>query len=293
MADLKKKITKEYEHAGDKAGKKLGKYLSRFESEDEKKRKEVERGDLSEQDYKRWRTEEILTDEDWPEQRDEISKGITMANVVAMALTFEAMMLVFAENYNYGIFEAEQGAGIAISYEIFDRNAAEALLHGNPTLLPPPKVDIPKDIKWNAEHLTSAILQGILSGQSIPDIAKNLDQLTGMGLNAALRNARTMMTAAQNSGRIESYRQAEELGIEVQKMWLAEMDDRVRESHAELNGETVGIDEEFSNGLQYPADPNGEPEEVYNCRCTLVAQVKGHEHEPKISYEDWKEGKRA
>lgn len=41
--------------------------------------------------------------------------------------------------------------------------------------------------------------------------------------------------------------------------------------HVKLDGETVGIDERFSNGLRYPRDPEDDrPEELINCRCYLV-----------------------
>ena len=47
------------------------------------------------------------------------------------------------------------------------------------------------------------------------------------------------------------------------------MDDRTRESHANLDHEIQELEDEFSNGLQYPGDPSGDPSEVYNCRCTM------------------------
>ena len=41
--------------------------------------------------------------------------------------------------------------------------------------------------------------------------------------------------------------------------------------HVSMEGETVGIDEAFSNGLKYPRDPDvGKPEEVINCRCYVT-----------------------
>jgi uncharacterized protein with gpF-like domain len=70
---------------------------------------------------------------------------------------------------------------------------------------------------------------------------------------------------------------AEDKGVKTQKGWLATNDDRTRDSHAELNGVFVDIDDEFDNGLEYPGDPNGDPSEVYNCRCTLVYKVVGFE----------------
>ena len=42
-------------------------------------------------------------------------------------------------------------------------------------------------------------------------------------------------------------------------------------NHVALEGETVPIDEVFSNGLRYPRDPDdGRAEEVINCRCYLT-----------------------
>jgi len=63
------------------------------------------------------------------------------------------------------------------------------------------------------------------------------------------------------------------MGIEMQKQWMATHDGRTRHSHRDIDGETIPIEEEFGNGLMFPADPDGPPEEVYNCRCTLVAKV--------------------
>ena len=60
------------------------------------------------------------------------------------------------------------------------------------------------------------------------------------------------------------------------KVWVAttgEIPNRTRESHLELDGEEVLVDEPFSNGLMCPADPTGEPEEVYNCRCTMDRHI--------------------
>lgn len=54
------------------------------------------------------------------------------------------------------------------------------------------------------------------------------------------------------------------------KTWVNAGDDRVRDSHIRLDNETVPINGRFSNGLNYPGDPNGAPEEIYNCRCTVI-----------------------
>jgi hypothetical protein len=83
------------------------------------------------------------------------------------------------------------------------------------------------------------------------------------------------VTGAENKGRQDSYARAEADGIILQKEWLATNDGRTRHSHAMLDGAIVDQDKKFDNGLMYPGDPSGRPEEVYNCRCTLVAKVNG------------------
>jgi uncharacterized protein with gpF-like domain len=42
-----------------------------------------------------------------------------------------------------------------------------------------------------------------------------------------------------------------------------------RPSHAQMNGETVGIDDAFSNGMNMPGDPSGGADEVAGCTCDV------------------------
>jgi hypothetical protein len=49
---------------------------------------------------------------------------------------------------------------------------------------------------------------------------------------------------------------------EVEKEWVTQGDDRVRDEHAAMEGERVPRDDNFSNGLDYPSEPN--------CRCGVL-----------------------
>ena len=106
-------------------------------------------------------------------------------------------------------------------------------------------------------------------------IAKRLRNVQEMNKTQAIRSARTIVTGAENKGRQDSYARAEADGIILQKEWVSTNDGRTRHSHAMLDGAIVDQDKKFENGLMYPGDPSGRPEEVYNCRCTLVAKVNG------------------
>ena len=123
------------------------------------------------------------------------------------------------------------------------------------------------------------MLQGILQGESIPKIAKRLRDNVGMSARgSAVRNARTAVTSAENKGRMDMLHDAENKGVKSEKGWLAAHDARVREWHAELDGKFTDIDEPFVNALgeiMYPGDPEADPANTYNCRCSLIYRVKG------------------
>lgn len=133
-----------------------------------------------------------------------------------------------------------------------------------------------------------------------------------MNRDSAIRAARTAVTGAQNGGRQESYSAAAKMGIELEKQWLATLDGRTRHDHAAADGQSAAEDKPFNVGgyeLMYPGDPSGPAHEIYNCRCTTIAKVKGVDmsdakrraRDPETgknvvienqSYAQWAEGKR-
>jgi SPP1 gp7 family putative phage head morphogenesis protein len=170
-----------------------------------------------------------------------------------------------------------------------------------PDLLPAPRVDAKKSLDWNRSKFANAMTQGILQGESIPKLAERISDVVGSDYAASVRYARTAMTGAQNAGRTTRQQEAADMGIDVRRQWMATLDSRTRDSHRLMDGETVGVNEEFSNGLMYPGDPSGDPSEVYNCRCTVVSVVDGKSvvngSSGRVSvglqgksYEEWKAG---
>lgn len=94
------------------------------------------------------------------------------------------------------------------------------------------------------------------------------------GMSSSYTIARTEMGTIASLARVDIYK---EEGVR-QIQWMTAADDRVRESHAMLDGEVADLGTKFANGLQYPRDPSGEPGEIINCRCAFVA-VTGSEVE--------------
>lgn len=166
-----------------------------------------------------------------------------------------------------------------ISFSLIDEATIKRRQREGDIKLPSRKVDVPKDERWNTKQLNSKLLQGILNGDSIPNIAKSLLDVIGNNEASAVRNARTMITQAECGGRQDSYEDLADQGVVQKKVWIATPDDRTRESHIEIDGEEVDVDDNFSNGLAYPADPSGEPEEVWNCRCSIRTHIIGFRRE--------------
>ena len=115
--------------------------------------------------------------------------------------------------------------------------------------------------------------------------------------------ARTAITGAQSAGRQLQMDEAAKLDIEQLKEWLATLYGVTRDSHRKMDGVRVPYNKPFPNGLMYPGDPEGDPGEVYNCRCTTITIYPKYENRQKnwredetingVPYEVWKEGKKA
>lgn len=277
---LEGKIKQEYEQASKEVEKSMRKYLEQFEKNDKKMAELVKSGKITEREYAKWRTEQMIASRKWKAMRDELAETYMKADEVAGGLIRDSAYEAYAFNHNYGVFEAETGAGMDTGYTLYSKDSVAKLIKDNPDILPPPGKRTSEAIRkgklkrWNRQQLQSAAMQGMIQGKSIPKIAKDIAERVGeANAYSHIRAARTMITSAENAGRLDSYRRSADMGIEMQKQWMATHDNRTRHSHRDIDGETVGIEEEFGNGLMFPADPDGPPEEVYNCRCTLVAKV--------------------
>lgn len=105
------------------------------------------------------------------------------------------------------------------------------------------------------------------AGDSIDQIADRIRSVYDSATDTrALRIARTEMIGANNYGTMEAMRQS---GRVESKQWIATPDGLTRDSHRRVDGEKRALGAPFSNGLQFPGDPAGPPEEVINCRCTF------------------------
>lgn len=253
-----------------------------------------------------WYASQIGRGERWENLRDKMAKRVNEANKAASAYINDTTPGIYSLNANYQAYLIEQATGSA-DFTIYDERTVADLIQGKTQILATTRVNGAQGEARARDQLQKALTSGILQGQSIDKIATQFERVTDMSRTAAIRNARTAVTQAQNAGRQDTYERAEAMGIEMQKEWIATEDDRTRDSHAELDGVRVSVHDPYPNGLMFPGDDStGDGSEFYNCRCTERAiitkyngepretRIEGHEgfHDEK-SYKKWLDEKRA
>ena len=301
LKKLEERIAKAYRQAYDGIAEKTDKYFIQFAKRDKEMVQKVKDKKITSDQYRKWRKNKMLIGKRWNNMLDVIGKDMLNIDKIAMSYVNDTKLDVYAINANFATYQIEHDSRIDTSFTLYNKDTVKMLIKENPRLLPNYKPNEEKLLIWNKQHINSAITQAILQGKSIPDVAKSLEKVTNMDKKAAVRNARTAVTCAQNKARFDQYERAEALGIKMKKVWLATLDDRTRESHAELDGEEVDINEKFSNGLMFPADPDGEPSMIYNCRCRMITQIdkyrtdwsdlknRNNDKLGGMSYDEWKE----
>ena len=308
LRDMEKRLDEVYKQAYKEARQTADDFMKQFREMDKKKRQQVKDGELDKAEYERWRRTQVFQGNRYHQMADTLAADMTHTNQIAASVINGYLPEVYAVNHNYGTYEIEKGSRINTQYTMYDRQTVERLMRDNPDLLPrKAAVNVPKDQLWNKKHINSAITQGILQGESIDKISQRLAAtVTDMSHTSAIRNARTMTTSAQNGGRIDSYKRAEGMGIKMLQVWMATLDDRTRHEHRQLDGQKRKVGEAFEvegEKIFFPGDPAADPALVYNCRCTLIGEVKGVDYNLSdksqrdnklgdMTYEQWKDSKR-
>lgn len=285
LAEMEKRLTAIYSQAQAELQEKAKKYFDRFAALDEKKRKDLEAGKITEEEYKRWRKNRIMNNQRYHDMQKELARKLLEVNQTAAAYINGESPEVYAIGYN--ALEGELSGVQGYSFSIVDADTVRLLSQEDGGLLPPKKIDPKKDIPWNMSNINGEVLQGILQGDSMPQIAKRLQNVQEMNRKQAIRSARTIVTGAENKGRLDSYKKAEADGIILQKEWIATHDSRTRHAHSMLDRQVVDTDKPFHtvlhlsktkrqpDDIMYPGDPSAHPANVYNCRCALAAKVVG------------------
>lgn len=285
LEEMEKRLSAIYSRANKEIGERWKEYLVESQAEiDELQKaydlakksgdsKETKKAGKKLASAKRERT---LMDKRFKALTETTAAQFANVNKTALAYVNDKLPEVYSINYN-ALSQSVDGVG-GYSFALVDADTVKNLATTDKSLLPYKQLDEKADIRWNVKKMNAEVLQGILQGEPMDKIASRLSKVTDMNETVAIRNARTMVTGAENKGRQDSYKRAEKDGILMKREWIATNDSRTRHWHAELDGVEVDIDEPWVNEygeIMFPGDPSADPANTYNCRCSMSAKVIG------------------
>lgn len=148
--------------------------------------------------------------------------------------------------------------------------------------------------KWSATRITGKVnkttqkrIRTVLSraveeGHGYERMAKEIGHVFDVAEGSrAMMIARTEVHRASNFAGLEGYKQA---GVE-KKEWQTSISDTSRETHIEMNGQVVDIDENFTSpdggSAPYPGE-FGEAGEDVNCQCGVLPVVNERSLRPVV-----------
>lgn len=125
---------------------------------------------------------------------------------------------------------------------------------------------------YTKRQVNRAIETGLAENKTLPQIAKDIE---GIGVDFSRRRSAVIArTETHNSSGYAHHEMHKEfMPPNSQKQWVATNDARTRSAHAAVQGQTVGIDDNFIVGgreMRYAGDYRGGAGNVINCRCTII-----------------------
>ena len=292
LAKLERRIARLYREAADDLQETIEAYFEKFKKRDEEMKAligTVQNGkEWTEQDYKQWRLAQIGRGKRFEAMRDKLAERMTKANEVAISYANDDMAKIYAMNHAYTIESVKEQAGEMLSgidFTMLDEQTVKRLVVEQPDLMPYyPKAKAVKrgiDLIYGKKQITATVTSGILQGNSINKMAKDLmNRVTDMNKTSAIRAARTAVTEAENAGRQAAADELEKKGVIMGKRWIATHDSRTRDEHLEADGQIVENNKPFVVGgeeLMFPGDKSlgASGWNLYNCRCTRATEIIG------------------
>jgi SPP1 gp7 family putative phage head morphogenesis protein len=152
--------------------------------------------------------------------------------------------------------------------------------------------------------INQEITRGLIQGTSYGKMARAIKETLGGDAGKAIRVAQTEAHRVHNQARWESMKHADDLGVEMVKVWVSTLDSRTRPAHQSLDGREVKVEDNFSSsqGGNGPTPGQmGTAADDINCRCTFVIRpvgfkpefrrIRGEGQVPYTTYDDWAKAK--
>jgi SPP1 gp7 family putative phage head morphogenesis protein len=205
--------------------------------------------------------------------------------------------LEYEEAFYRAGWAIDQTTGVALKWGLLNDKAVKAAV-ANP-------LDLIAKTRLKQDGITKirrAVTQGLIRGQSYPNMMKEIRGAINGNAYDAMRIVRTEGQRAQVQGQLANYEQARKIGVEVVDIWDATLDSRTRESHGKLDG----VKAHYKDGVPYWYTDVGEVTGPgtsgvasfdINCRCRIRGEIEGFAPEKRRidgeiqkyqTYDEWK-----
>lgn len=282
---LEERLTALYANTANEVKAEFTAFMAKYKADIDSMTQQLAAEEITADEYANWVRRHVIQTAEYRRTVETLTNMLVNTDVLAMALVNAELPLVIAQSYDFVTslgFKAADEAGITVgTFQVYNAESVQKIIKDNPELLK--EVYKEKDYSWNRDRINNEITHSLVRGDSIQQAADRLQNVSNMDKNAAIRNARTAMTAAENIGRTEAAEDIREQGVPIDEVWSATMDDKTRDTHLLMDGTTRDANGEFGAGIidnpiRFPGDPSGDPEEIYNCRCRLSIVLKGIDH---------------
>lgn len=130
------------------------------------------------------------------------------------------------------------------------------------------------------KNIKDELTRGFLHGDNYARVAKRLALVGQSSFQRAMRIVRTETGRVTATTRQRSQSEADQLGIELEKLWVATLDKRTRHNHGQLDGQRVAPNDYFEVNGRKALQPHmfGVASEDINCRCRTISVLKGDDN---------------
>lgn len=122
--------------------------------------------------------------------------------------------------------------------------------------------------------IQKTVKEGLANGDTYRTMANRLNKSMDMSINKSNTIVRTETARVNAVAQKETLDKVKDAGIKMMKTWNAVGDERVRASHAELDGVTIPYEDDFITPLGNrgfgPKQLDDDGEDSINCRCFLT-----------------------
>ena len=126
------------------------------------------------------------------------------------------------------------------------------------------------------DRIQETLTQGMRDGERYRSMATRLKTELEDDMVKASRIVRTEGKRVQTLGSKQALDHASSQGVVMKKKWVSSKDERVRDKHAEMDGQVVEYDDDFvapDGDRGWGPGLFSEPHNSINCRCIYVVEV--------------------